>query len=288
MLLRRCQLHWHHAGTQAMSVQSWNVPALRVQLGAYLPGVDVQVVSSIGSTNTALLAKAKSGARHSACLLVAEHQTQGRGRMGRAWSAAAGASLTFSLSLAMDRPCWSGLSLAVGVALAEALDPQRSGIALKWPNDLVWTATAPYSAKLGGILIDTCAAGPQRVAVIGIGLNVTQQPLETFDQAHANLQTLLPGIDAAQTLQRIVQPLVRALQQFAQHGFAPFEARYAQRDMLRGKPITTTQTDVPQGIAQGISSTGALQVCLYQGGPLYEITHGEISVRLSAPETTPC
>ena len=57
------------------------------------------------------------------CLLVAEQQTRGRGRLGRGWIASAGASLTFSLALPLAPEEWSGLSLAVGLALAEALDP---------------------------------------------------------------------------------------------------------------------------------------------------------------------
>jgi BirA family transcriptional regulator, biotin operon repressor / biotin---[acetyl-CoA-carboxylase] ligase len=307
-----------------MSAQIWNVPALLEQLGVFLPDIDVQVLESTASTSTALLAQAKSDgsdlaqvrpSRESAafgtrsqqirpCLLIAEHQTHGRGRMGRTWSAAPGASLTFSLSLVMDTPSWSGLSLAVGVALAEALDPQHQGIALKWPNDLVSMLGAcplpqprscktqegapQHISKLGGILIDTCTVNTQRVAVIGIGLNVTEQPPDNFDQAHGNLQTLLPHTNAAQILLRIAQPLACALKQFEQHGFAPFAPRYAQRDMLQGKRITTTQADVPQGIAHGVSSTGALQVQVQPGGPLFDITHGEISVRLSATETIPC
>src|SRR5436305_15350183 len=84
------------------------------------------------------------------CLLVAEHQTHGHGRNGRVWQAAPGASLTFSLALPLAPKDWSGLSLAVGVALAQALDPPQAGaaasdaprIGVKWPNDL-WLPDGP-------------------------------------------------------------------------------------------------------------------------------------------------
>src|SRR4051812_25393713 len=94
-------------------------------------------------------------------LLVAERQTSGRGRLGRGWRSAPGESLTFSLGLKLGPADWSGLSLAVGVSLAETLHPR---IQLKWPNDL-WVG----DRKLGGILIETASFGngaqAQRYAV---------------------------------------------------------------------------------------------------------------------------
>jgi BirA family biotin operon repressor/biotin-[acetyl-CoA-carboxylase] ligase len=155
----------------------------------------LEVVESLASTNTALLERAAAaraalsasafmsasvsapagaggGERPtwSSCLLVAQEQTQGRGRQGRAWHALPGSSLTFSLGLSLAPQDWSGLSLAVGVALADALDPARdqaSGsetaaprILLKWPNDL-WLRdgqAAGGGRKLGGVLIETAHA----------------------------------------------------------------------------------------------------------------------------------
>ena len=65
-----------------------------------------------------LLARAREAdAAFAPCLLVAERQTAGRGRLGRHWQSSVGDSLTFSFAVPMARPDWSGLSLAVGVAL---------------------------------------------------------------------------------------------------------------------------------------------------------------------------
>ena len=81
------------------------------------------------------------------CLLVAEQQTRGRGRWGAQLAVDAGASLTCSLALPFTPPDWSGLSLAIGVALAEALDPDgvraAPHVALKWPNDLMGSMAGP-------------------------------------------------------------------------------------------------------------------------------------------------
>jgi BirA family biotin operon repressor/biotin-[acetyl-CoA-carboxylase] ligase len=166
--------------------ERWGLPDLQHELQRVEPGLTLEVVESIGSTNTALLERA-AAARAAAtalagaggggtdtwtsCLLVAQGQTQGRGRQGRSWHAQPGASLTFSLGLSLAPQDWSGLSLAVGVALADALDPacdRPSGaetdaprILLKWPNDL-WLRDAQAAGggrKLGGVLIETAAGG---------------------------------------------------------------------------------------------------------------------------------
>jgi BirA family transcriptional regulator, biotin operon repressor / biotin---[acetyl-CoA-carboxylase] ligase len=165
----------------------WGAEGLWQQLEPLLPGLSIEIVRSTMSTNTALLERARTApdapidstdtlVRRSVesaafgrrsidlqpCLLVAEHQSAGRGRQGRAWQSAPGASLTFSLALPLALSDWSGLSLAVGVALAEALDPVDPGpggshIGLKWPNDLWLVDAAGGGAgagrKLGGILI---------------------------------------------------------------------------------------------------------------------------------------
>jgi BirA family biotin operon repressor/biotin-[acetyl-CoA-carboxylase] ligase len=109
--------------------------------------------------------------------VVAEAQTQGRGRNGRTWQSLPGASLTFSLGLPLAPVDWSGLSLAVGVALADAIEPcerrANARLQLKWPNDL-WLADGGGTwRKLGGILVETVTlAGGGRACVVGVGLNV--------------------------------------------------------------------------------------------------------------------
>ncbi len=296
----------------------WGAESLWQQLEPLLPGLSVEVVARSASTNTALLERARvrvepatdelvqvrksvestAFGRRAAdvqpCLLVAEHQTGGRGRMGRVWQAAAGASLTFSLSLPMNPTDWSGLSLAVGVALADALEPaQASGaarIGLKWPNDLWLMDEADGAApgrKLGGILIETVMAGSTRLAVVGIGLNVLPQPLEELSSGYACLQELNPAASAPWALEQVAAPLVRALREFENHGFAPFAERFAARDLLRGRAITTSQANLPEGVAQGVTASGALLV--QTGSGLREVSSGEVSVRLDrgadAPDT---
>ena len=224
-------------------------------------------------------------------LLVAEQQTAGRGRMGRRWQSQAGDSLTFSLGLPLQPLDWSGLSLAVGISLAESLEPDHGGnprIRLKWPNDL-WLTDAQGERKLAGILVETASWGELRYAVIGVGLNVrplavavtaalAEAPLgpgQAPPLAPASLQDLLPGVDVAQALLRVAAPLVQTVQAFGLFGFAPFQARFAARDALAGRAVQLS--DGTAGVAHGVGENGALLVHTAAG--MKEITSSEVSVR---------
>jgi BirA family transcriptional regulator, biotin operon repressor / biotin---[acetyl-CoA-carboxylase] ligase len=301
---------------------TWGAHALWEQLVGRLPGLSVEVVARISSTNSSLLDRARvaNGALDDEdeqgsdaalvkrstesrafgrravdlqpCLLVAEHQTAGRGRHGHHWHASAGSSLTFSLGLTLDPPDWSGLSLAVGVALAEALDPPidestSPRLCIKWPNDL-WlmdvNAQAPLGRtvsgrKLGGVLIETVASGAKRLVVVGVGLNVLPMGLNAAQAGtgSACLSELNPDLDAPTALARLALPLVTALQEFERGGFAVFADRFAARDLLFQQRISTTQAGLAEGVARGVSAEGALLVQTPAG--LQSLSSGEVSVR---------
>lgn len=296
----------------------WGAEALWEQLTPQLPGLSVEVVARIASTNSALLERARivtppgddadlaqvrrsvessAFGRRAAdlqpCLLVAEHQTHGRGRQGRLWQAAPGASLTFSLALPLAPKDWSGMSLAVGVSLAEALDPSdgpADGAAprlmVKWPNDL-WLMEGDTGRKLGGILIETVAAGSRRLAVVGIGMNVL--PMSPGDAAagFACVQEIDAEATAPQVLARIAKPLVEGLRRFEREGFEAFADAFARRDLLRGRRVRTTHPEVPEGCVEGLAEDGALLVRT-PDGTLKSVSSGEISVRLQPGGEASC
>ena len=269
----------------------WPAEAIWEAVAPLLPGFTVEVLPSIDSTNTELMRRARAG-QTEPTLLVAEQQTAGRGRLGRVWQSDVGASLMLSLGLPMAPRDWSGLSLAVGVSVAESLQPtlpplepgQPPRIGLKWPNDL-WLSG---DRKLGGILVETASfVAPQaaqpatthgtaaRYVVVGIGINVLPRSGEGMSMPPGCLQDVEPGLDAPAALLRIVPPLVAMLQGFDACGFAPVQPRFAARDVLQGRPVTLS--DGQTGTAHGVGEDGALLVHTAQG--MQAVTSAEISVR---------
>ena len=267
----------------------WPAEAIWEAVAPGLPGFTVEVLPQIDSTNTELMRRFRETGASDPLLLVAEQQSAGRGRMGRSWQSSRGDSLTFSLGMPLQPADWSGLSLAVGISLAESLEPgnpAQPAIRLKWPND-VWLTDTQGERKLAGILVETANRGEQRYVVIGVGINVRAlaQPLtaaavgQPAALAPAALQDLLPGIDVAAALLQVAAPLVRAVQAFGLFGFAPFQARFAARDALAGRAVQLS--DGTRGVAHGVGENGALLVHTAAG--MKEITSSEVSVRPMAP-----
>jgi BirA family biotin operon repressor/biotin-[acetyl-CoA-carboxylase] ligase len=253
----------------------------------WLPGLKVEVVAEADSTNTRLVARVRDDP--TPILLVALRQTQGRGRLGRAWHSTPGASLTFSLAMPLAPADWSGLSLAVGVAIAEALsrhaDVAAPQVALKWPNDLFVCDAPGRGRKLGGVLVETLSAGGQRVAVVGVGINLQPQELADVATGVASLEEIAGVACAApRVLARVAPALVRALLDFEQGGFAVFQGRWRQRDLIAGHSVSTSSPDLPAGLADGVDSSGALRILTDPDdrASLYLLHAGEVSVRCAA------
>ena len=285
----------------------WPAEAIWEAVSPLLPGFTVEVLPTIDSTNTELMRRARAG-QCEPTLLVAEQQTAGRGRLGRVWQSDIGASLMLSLGLPLAPKDWSGLSLAVGVSVAESLQPvlpplgagNLPRVGLKWPNDL-WLGAGNGAAgdrKLGGILVETAtfvqpqsapardvmgtatpgkpgAVSTARYVVVGIGINVLPRSAEGMSMPPGSLQDVEPGLDAPAALLRIVPPLVAMLQSFAGYGFGPMQPRFAVRDVLQGRAVTLS--DGHTGTAHGVGEDGALLV--HTAGGMQAITSSEISVR---------
>lgn len=271
------------------------------------PALSLEVLPETDSTNTQLLARGRAGDT-GPMLLAAQRQTAGRGRHGRQWLSQPGDSLTFSLGLPLDLDAVPGggsaLSLAVGLAIAEALDaglaalgtPRQDPIALKWPNDLWWR-----QRKLGGILIEATPApglpSGQRWVVIGVGINLRLPAGPQPDGLDATcLQHIHPAIlSAGQVWTWVAPPLLRAAQRFAREGFAPLQSAYARRDALADQDVAlwqgASQPEVLRGVptrsgrAQGVDEQGALLV--HTGAGLQRWTTGDVSVRLAATPPPP-
>jgi len=257
----------------------WPLEAIWQAIEPRLPGFTCEVLPVVDSSNTELMRRFKAG-QPEPTLLVAEQQSAGRGRLGRQWHSQRGDSLTFSLGLPLAPRDWSGLSLAVGVSLAESLDAANAPlqrIALKWPNDL-WLVQNKTERKLAGILVETATFEGRRYVVVGVGINVRAVEFAAQGSTAMTpgcLQDLHSDADVASTLQRVLAPLVQTVQAFEQFGFAPFQARFASRDVLAGRQLALS--DGLLGQAHGVTQSGALLVHTSTG--MKVITSSEVSVR---------
>ena len=130
---------------------------------------DVRWISSTGSTNADAVALARMGAPEG-IVVVADHQTAGRGRQGRTWEAPPRSSLLLSVLLRPPAAVRDLCTMAVAVAASDAIK-QVAGLTakLKWPNDLVWPGDgSERDRKLAGVL----AESDGDAVVVGIGINV--------------------------------------------------------------------------------------------------------------------
>lgn len=246
---------------------------------AWRDPVTVRVLPSTDSTNSQLMAAGAGDPQ----VLLAEHQTAGRGRQGRAWHSPFGANLY--MSLAWTWPQWpaavTALPLAAGVATAQALAALAlPGVRLKWPNDL-WCG----DAKLGGILIEQRgeASGACRV-VIGLGLNVAMRgaPATAIDQPWTTLTDCAGTVPSRNALAaRILAHWLDMLERFGAEGFAPFASAFRELDLTHGRAVTVRLPEGSVGgIARGVDGTGALLVDT--GEAQRRIFSGDVSLRLAS------
>jgi BirA family biotin operon repressor/biotin-[acetyl-CoA-carboxylase] ligase len=239
-------------------------------------GVAVEVVHETGSTNADLLARAPT--LDAPVLLVAEHQTAGRGRAGRSWLSSSGGSLTFSLAwhFAGGPQRLLGLPLAVGVALAETLGRLGVQVQLKWPNDLLKDGN-----KLAGILIETQAGLGGTWAVIGIGLNlVMPEDLEQQIGRSVADAAWLARMDRDALMAALLDGLAAMLCEFEQSGFAPFCPRWNLRHAWQGATVRILDRGevLHEGMAAGVDDGGRL--LLDTAGGRVTIVAGDVSLRV--------
>jgi len=249
--------------------------------GALAPlGLHVLCLPEVDSTNARVLALAAAGAP-SGTLLAAEWQTAGRGRRGRHWLGVLGASLMFSLLWRFERPVaqLSGLSLAVGVALARAMRALgATGVGLKWPNDVLWG-----EAKLAGILIELSGdmLGPA-AAVIGVGVNVRAgaQLTGQVGMPVADLETACGKRLTRNAVSiAVARELEAVLGGFERHGFAPLRDEWLAWHAWQDRQVEVLGADgrVLSGRAVGVDHAGAL--LLDTGAGVQPILSGELSLR---------
>jgi BirA family biotin operon repressor/biotin-[acetyl-CoA-carboxylase] ligase len=254
-----------------------NAERIAALSGAGAAGIAVEVVLETGSTNADLLARAAT--LSAPLLLIAEHQTAGRGRAGRSWLSAPGHSLTFSLAWRFDGGLQglTGLPLAVGVALAETLGRLGQPVQLKWPNDVLKDGD-----KLAGILVETQPSATDGTwAIVGIGLNLAM-PDELEEKIGRAVAAVpwLARMDRDALMAAVLDGLAAALRQFAAHGFAAFSARWNLLHAYGGQAVSIIDrgTTLHEGLAAGVDDLGRLLLDT-EGGRI-AIVAGDVSLRV--------
>lgn len=237
---------------------------------------------SIDSTNSCAKRMADSGAPHGT-VLIANAQTNGRGRKGRSFLSSADLGIYLSVIL---RPNCSGndlmhLTCATAVAMCQAIETTtglRPGI--KWTNDLVYG-----KQKLGGILTElslNSQTGLVDYAVVGIGINCLQTP-QDFPPELQNLATSLSvACNAEIDRAKLAAAMICALEQMALNLLVDKDkilSAYRQNCITLGKQISLLRGDTIQhGTALDIVEDGGLLV-LFDDGSVGNVTSGEVSVR---------
>ena len=206
------------------------------------------------STNERAKQLALGGAPHGT-LVTADEQTAGRGRQGRAWSAAPGEALLLSLVLRSPDEL---LPLRTAVAVAESIPVATQ---IKWPND-IWIG----GKKASGILVE---GRPQEGwAVLGIGLNVATR---SFPDELSEIATSLALEGASVSREEVLETLLASLDRLLATDAADVLATWRERDALLGAPVSWNGG---RGRGAGITESGALRVETDAG--IVELDAGEV------------
>lgn len=238
-------------------------PPLDLDRLAIPPEWRVEVVEESPSTNAVVAERARAG-EAPGLVVVAEHQTAGRGRLDRGWETPARSSLTFSVLLRPAAPPedWPWLPLLTGYAVQAALADRLPDIALKWPNDVL-----VEERKLAGILVERIDTPEGPAAVVGCGINVSQT-LDELPVALATSMALeLPDAPERTGLLGQVLGSLHALQPLLADTAALREA-YADVCSTLGREVAVhlpAQTEPRHGTALGIDDHGALVVADPEG-----------------------
>ncbi len=243
-------------------------------------GDRLYLFDDIDSTSD-FLSSLSAAERVSGSVCIAEAQSGGRGRRGRAWVSTPYSNIMMSMSWQFDRGPASvaGLSLAAGVAVVKVMHEfGLRDIGLKWPNDILWNYR-----KLAGLLLDVQgeASGPSRV-VLGLGLNVSigEKDAQNIDQPWVDMRSI---VDEAVDRNRLIATLVTNLEdmfiRFESSGLSAFEQDWQAVDVFHGQTVRLLRGDEELvGIAEGIDASGALKLRDASGRVNYYHS-GEVSLR---------
>lgn len=250
---------------------AWRVCAV---LNALSPApAPVFHLETIDSTNAEALRRFEAGG--GACWIVAERQTEGRGRRGRRWvSGREDLTVTRLALVSSEQAKRAGqLSFAAALAMADAaaaLAP-RAEIGLKWPNDLLLA-----SRKAGGALLESASRGDGLLGVaIGVGLNLGAPP--DLDRPTASLREAVDApIDVTQVFASLQSSMEKYLSAYQSRGFQALRGLWLARAVGLGEHITARGPNhAVDGVFEDLDPEGAL-LLREPSGRMHRIAAGEV------------
>ena len=231
---------------------------------------EIEWFAEIDSTNRHALARASAGAEHGLAV-IAEAQSAGRGRLGRAFFSPPRTNLyvSFVLRPRASAAALGTLPLTAGVALAEAVAAElrdAARVELKWPNDVL-----ADGKKVSGILLERGSASADAPVILGIGVNLNVDPASFPDDFRARASSLsaLAGrtIDRARFAAALFERLETALETHAAGGFAALRARFDALFRMTGRRVRVSDSAgrVSEGVVLGVGADGSLRLGTYEG-----------------------
>ncbi|MGB8951857.1 MAG: biotin--[acetyl-CoA-carboxylase] ligase [Candidatus Aminicenantales bacterium] len=242
----------------------------------------IHKVKTCPSTND-LAKKLAEGGAPEGTVVIAEEQTKGKGRKGRAWFSAQKKGLYFSLILRPLQKDISLLPLVAGIATREAVK-NTCGLSPKllWPNDIIWR-----KKKLGGILCESGVLGDRTLyAVVGIGLNVSHEKSEFPEEIEASATSLKLASQKPIDEEGLVRNICRALDlwynAYVRGESEKIIRNFEQSSVIRrGGQVTVLREDLHfSGYFAGIAPDGAL--ILEEGGRPHYFHSAEI-IKIECP-----
>lgn len=222
-------------------------------------GSPLHRLATTTSTNDEAKRGARAGAPHGATW-VAEEQTAGRGRQGRAWVSPRGENLLFSVLLRVD--CVPSrlplVAIVAGLAVRDAVarSAPRADVRIKWPNDVL---VGPK--KIAGILVEAITAGRRiEAVVVGAGINVHTRvfPEDLAERATSVSLVSSEPPDRDVLLAHVLEGIDQDLHVVLARGLGVVRERVDAADALRGKHVRNDSGDA--GVASGIDDEGRLLV----------------------------
>ena len=260
------------------SVRLYDESYLAAQLRQINPAATLRLFDAVDSTNTSMARDAQTLSREG-YIYLAEFQTAGRGRRGRAWVGDFGRNVAMTMGYLPQRELaeLGGLSCVVGLAMVQMLEDLGVRAALKWPND-VWV----QDRKLAGILVELVQTPRGAFAVIGIGLNVDLSPerMEVIDQEVTSLRSLDVVISREDLVVAIYKNVLANVDLFVQEGFDRFIPAFNAVHRLQDSPAVLLAGRLTrEGVVRGVDQDGAL--LFEENGEICRVTGGEVSLRPS-------